>query len=243
MPPATSPRSLDMVHLVIFCRAPQPGQVKTRLIPTLGAHGACELQMECLHDILTESLNWCLQDRCRKAHFFYTPPHCLAKFANWGIPIPPEFSTHPQVGDNLAQRIKHAIATVQAEGDPAKANKKSVVLLIASDLPLLNHQHLEEALLALAHHDVVFGPSPDGGYYLIGTHHSHKWLTFPPTDVLAKNLQSARDHNLSWACISSLPDLDVEVDLWSTLKNSQSVQHTQLRAVQWLMQWARKQCP
>jgi len=42
------------------------------------------------------------------------------------------------------------------------------ILIIGSDLPTLPISHLQQALELLRQHDVVIGPSLDGGYYLIG---------------------------------------------------------------------------
>jgi len=42
------------------------------------------------------------------------------------------------------------------------------VIVIASDCPDLSEEMLREAIVALENHSAVIGPSPDGGYYLIG---------------------------------------------------------------------------
>ena len=43
-------------RLVIFAKAPQPGNVKTRLIPLLGAVGAAQLARRMLAHTLTEAV-------------------------------------------------------------------------------------------------------------------------------------------------------------------------------------------
>jgi len=55
--------------------------------------------------------------------------------------------------------MARAIATHVATGP---------VLIIGSDAPTLPRAHLHQALDELMAHDVVIGPSDDGGYYLIG---------------------------------------------------------------------------
>ena len=41
------------------------------------------------------------------------------------------------------------------------------VVVIGTDVPACGHEHVKTALRALDHHDVVLGPTHDGGYYLI----------------------------------------------------------------------------
>jgi glycosyltransferase A (GT-A) superfamily protein (DUF2064 family) len=42
------------------------------------------------------------------------------------------------------------------------------VVIVGSDVPGITPAHIAAAFAALARHDAVFGPSPDGGYWLIG---------------------------------------------------------------------------
>ncbi len=42
------------------------------------------------------------------------------------------------------------------------------VVIIGTDVPGVTPRHIDRAFAALGSHDVVFGPSPDGGYWLVG---------------------------------------------------------------------------
>ena len=42
------------------------------------------------------------------------------------------------------------------------------VILTGTDLPMMGRKHLESGFYALDLSDVVLGPTPDGGYYLVG---------------------------------------------------------------------------
>jgi len=66
-----------------------------------------------------------------------------------------------QEGDGLGARMSNALDRVLALGHDG-------CVLIGSDLPLLTPAHLESAFRALAAADVTLGPTPDGGYYLVG---------------------------------------------------------------------------
>ena len=219
-----------------MCRAPHPGHINTRLISTLGAHGACELQMACLRDILSEASHWCAQAANRQLHFFYTPSHCLDAFEQWGVHLPRQCRSYPQTGENLEQRMEHAIATVQAVSP-----QDNPVLLVGSDLPLLTCQHWDQALCKLANHDLVFGPSLDGGYYLLGTRVPLNDLLRPAKkEVLQHNLKNARAHQLTCSTIAPLPDLDIEADLWQVLDHPQAAQLAQRRSLKWLKRWQQQ---
>jgi glycosyltransferase A (GT-A) superfamily protein (DUF2064 family) len=96
----------------------------------------------------------------------------------------------------------------------------SRVLLTGCDLPLLTRSHWEAADLLLDRHDVVLGPSADGGYYLIGVRRKARpgwerildlgaWGTGA---VLERTLARARELGTSVGQIAALPDLDVPED-------------------------------
>ena len=101
------------------------------------------------------------------------------------------------------------------------------VLLVGTDLPLLTAAHLDAATDALAETgtpagaDVVFGPSADGGYYLVA-------LKGPPGAlfdlpgwgggaVLQDSLAQARRLGKTTALIDPLPDADTPENLAALL--------------------------
>ena len=65
-----------------------------------------------------------------------------------------------QRGPDLGERMRNAMHDAFALG----ADK---VALIGSDLPALPSQHVIDAFTMLNDADLVLGPSPDGGFYLI----------------------------------------------------------------------------
>jgi len=46
------------------------------------------------------------------------------------------------------------------------------VVIVGSDIPDIRAHHVEQAFHALGDHDAVFGPSADGGYWLVGLRRS-----------------------------------------------------------------------
>ena len=45
-------------------------------------------------------------------------------------------------------------------------------VLVGTDIPSLGPRHIAEAFRLLGHHDVVFGPAADGGFWLVGARRS-----------------------------------------------------------------------
>jgi rSAM/selenodomain-associated transferase 1 len=139
------------VDIAVLAKAPVPGRVKTRLIPTIGAHAAAILQ-----ERLTE-------------HAVETATAAMTGAVTlWCAPDP----SHPSF---RALGIRHAIALRrQADGDLGArmlaATYGGPTLVIGTDCPALTAGHLGAAADTLrAGAEVVLIPAEDGGYVLIGT--------------------------------------------------------------------------
>jgi hypothetical protein len=70
-----------------------------------------------------------------------------------------------QIGEDLGARMDQAFRAIFARGYQR-------VLVVGTDLPSLPGACYTQALGLLADHDLVLGPSLDGGYYLIGLRRS-----------------------------------------------------------------------
>ena len=141
--------------VIVFARAPVAGQVKTRLIPALGAEGAATLHGQLLHRTLVTATNAGLGP----VELHCTPdehdPFLRDCGRRYGVALA------PQRGGDLGARLCHAF-------DEALA-RHSKVIIIGSDCPVLTEQHLRDAQAALAErNDAVLIPAEDGGYALIG---------------------------------------------------------------------------
>lgn len=136
--------------IALFARVPVAGQVKTRLIPALGAEGACRLHERLLARILGVLQQ---QDLC-DAELWLDAPGTHPLLAGSVLPV------CLQQGADLGERMAHAVATT--------LQRYRRVLVIGTDTPGLDADYLEQALQALQDNDVVLGPALDGGYVLIG---------------------------------------------------------------------------
>ena len=140
---------------IVFAKAPRAGEVKTRLIPVLGAAGAAALHGQLLHRTLVTATNAGLgpvELHCAPDDSDAFLRECGRRF---GVPLA------PQRGSDLGARMRHAF-------DDGLA-RHSRVILIGTDCPVLSEQHLRDAQAALADkNDAVLIPAEDGGYALIG---------------------------------------------------------------------------
>lgn len=149
--------------LMVFCKAPIPGQVKTRLIPELTPEQAAELHIElsiktlqrATHSNLCPVQLWCTPTT---DHVFFT-----ASKAAYPVVL------KQQQGADLGVRMHHAFCSALADYSQA--------LLMGCDCPSLTEQDLEQALTALNQdNEVVLAPAEDGGYVMIGLNRPHPEL-------------------------------------------------------------------
>ena len=191
-------------RLLIFAKAPVPGQVKTRLMARLGQVGAAKLYQRLLRRTLRIASRaslcpvqlWCAPDT---RHGFF---HLCRQ--GYGITL------HCQQGVDLGQRMHHALNTVLRQSPYA--------ILIGGDCPPLGEMELHTALMALATgRDAVLGPAADGGYVLIGLRRPNRTLfgqiAWGSSTVLAATRRRLRRAGLDWVELPPGWDLDRPADL------------------------------
>ncbi len=141
-------------RILVFCKAPQAGKVKTRLAKNIGETAAKivheHLARHCLQQMLDFAVApvelWCAPDT---DHDFFS--HCHTEL---GIPL------KRQVGNDLGQRMQHAINETLCNHAP--------VVLVGTDCPALTADYLRSACLAASQNKTVIIPAEDGGYVLLG---------------------------------------------------------------------------
>lgn len=142
---------------VVFAKAPQPGSVKTRLIPALGAQGAADLALRMLRHTLEQAL----------AADVGTVELCMGPAPGgpaWnGVSVPPGVVQTDQGDGDLGQRMARAVDRTTTRG-------AQPVLLMGTDCPALSAAHITLAAQQLQCHDAAIIPVADGGYVLIGLH-------------------------------------------------------------------------
>jgi rSAM/selenodomain-associated transferase 1 len=185
-------------RVVLYAKEPVAGRVKTRLAREIGDAAAAALYAAFLEDLavaLPAPGRW-------EAVLAHAEPEAgpfLRK--TFGAP----WTLSPQGDGSLGMRLRNAF-----EG--------AHVVVAGSDAPTLGRTDLEEAFGALAGGaDVVFAPSPDGGFSLIGTRKKPgdflegvRWSTEYALDDARR---AAERLGLRVALIAPVPDVDVLEDL------------------------------
>lgn len=194
---------------LVFAKAPRAGEVKTRLIPLLGAQGAAALHRQLTHRTLVTATEADLGP----VELHVAPDiddaflrDCSQRF---GVPL------FAQRGADLGERMRNAF-------DEALA-RHGRVIIIGTDCPALTVQHLQQAATALATHDAVLIPAEDGGYALIGLTRGDDSLfsgiAWGSDSVLAATRSRLKALRWRWHELETLWDVDRPEDYrrWSEL--------------------------
>ena len=212
--------------LVIMAKAPKPGRVKTRLSQSLPSPAVTALYRCLLEDTIT-----------------------LARSLS-GVRV--AVMCRDSDKQDLEVLLGHSTQIVTQNGEGLAAGLTSVfrhftaagpqqVIAFNSDSPHLPTSVLLSAFEILAQHDVVVGPTHDGGYYLVGAKASHPSLFegdgMGTRSALDRLLTRTRELELITGFTQPFYDIDVADDL---LRLARELQLDPARAPQtaaWLVEW------
>lgn len=194
-------------RILIFAKAPVPGEVKTRLQPGLSMQQCARLQQRfiehtlrtCLESNLCSVELWCAGDA---QHAFFEA--CRERY-----PV----TVHIQQGGDLGARMLHALGcTLQSA---------KFALIVGTDCPALTVTRLEAAAAILHAHasqqHAVFIPADDGGYVLLGATCAPPALIenieWSSDRVMAQSRQNLGRANVAFTELDPLWDVDRPEDL------------------------------
>jgi uncharacterized protein len=211
--------------LVIMAKAPRPGVVKTRLVPSLSPEAVTDFYCCLLEDTLAlaRSLDVQVAIMCPD-----TDVDELAQLAGNGA------SVVAQKGEGLAAGLTSVFAHF------AERHQRRTIAF-NSDSPHLPRSVLEDAFETLAAHDLVVGPTHDGGYYLVGAKASHPTLFavdgMGTSSALERLLARVRNLELSVGLASPFYDIDVADDLARLAAELRLAPARAPRTAAWLKEW------
>ena len=188
--------------VIVFTRVPIPGQTKTRMMPYFSPEECAKLHENFLKDIAQE---------CEKvnADIFvcYTPKKGKAYLEKLFRKAKEYIS---QTGEGLGERMYQAIEYVLEKGYDS-------CVLIGTDIPELKCSDLEYAFRLLDVNDVVFGPTVDEGYYLVGMKRPvcevFEKKTYGTGNVLEQTVQPLQEMGLTIGYVRRLQDMDDRDDI------------------------------
>ena len=212
--------------LVVMAKAPRPGTVKTRLAQSLPVEAVTELYRCLLDDTMALALSLGTVDVA-----IMCPASDVAELTRLARGV---VSIVAQKGEGLAAGLTSVFAHFAASG-------RQRIVAFNSDSPHLPASVLGSAFEALTGHDVVVGPTHDGGYYLVGAKAAHPAL-FDGDGMGTKNaldalLARARGLQLSVGFTDPFYDIDVAGDLTRLAAELRLAPAKAPRTAVWLKQW------
>lgn len=140
----------DRTRLVILVKEPVPGTVKTRLAKELGAIDATKwYRNEC-----RKTINRLARDPRWDTYLAVSPDNAGMKSRIWPAQIP----RIAQGSGDLGNRMKHVFLQMV----------RGSTIIIGSDIPGIKASQIVTAAKDMQKYDAYLGPSPDGGFWLIG---------------------------------------------------------------------------
>ncbi|MBV1883727.1 MAG: TIGR04282 family arsenosugar biosynthesis glycosyltransferase [Pseudomonadales bacterium] len=209
--------------ILLFSKAPIPGEVKTRLIPKVGADGAAKIHQLLLEKVLQTVLKvtdatvqlWVAND---------TQHDFIVQLKN-----NKKVEVFPQKGRDLGERMKFAVGQAYCQ--------YSRIILIGGDCLSVSSDYIQQSINLLtagdadvvdvdvAKVDMVLGPAEDGGYVTMGLS-TEKPL--PLLDTLFVDIEWGGEKVLSQTlCQASAMNLNVklldsrwDVDRWEDVERA-----------------------
>lgn len=191
--------------IIFFTRIPLMGETKTRLEPFLSPELCVDIQKRFIEDI-------------------------YGKIKNMGIDIVINYSDNgelsvlsdiigedvyylEQEGKDLGEKMYNGINTC------LKQYRK--VVLIGSDIPLINEEDFELAFEILDRKDIVISPTYDGGYYLIGMKKADKSIfeiKYSTNSVYRETIDAIEESGKTYGQGNIQLDIDDEEDFLELYK-------------------------
>lgn len=136
-------------QLVVMLKEPRPGRVKTRLARDIGRIAATWWVRHQTARLLRR-----LRDPRWDLVLAVAPDAAGLTSRAW----PDDLERMPQGPGNLGDRMARVMRT----------RPPGPVCIIGGDIPGITPAHIARAFASLGRNDAVFGPAPDGGYWLVG---------------------------------------------------------------------------
>lgn len=181
--------------LGIMFRIPEHGKVKKRLAAQIGHDEALKAYSSMLYETITNV------SRLKGVDIYGFYEGKVSQQTN----VLEIFDVLAQHGKDIGEKMLNAVNQLLKMG----YNK---VILIGSDSPDVPLKIIYEAFDKLDHHDIVVGPSEDGGYYLIGMKRLlpavFKDISWGTSDVMSSTLENIKKAKLSVSLLSQWYDID-----------------------------------
>lgn len=208
--------------LLVFLKWPEPGRVKTRIANDIGAEKAAEIYRILVQRVIQR----------------ISPIYSELEGVCWVFdPIEKEYEIKDWITKELNNLgftdLKRHIFWSQSDGDLGdrlqSAFEKALfldydrIIAIGTDCIELDSRTIESALVSLlSERSIVFGPSFDGGYYLVGMRSNlglsvFRSISWSTSKVLKQSLDQAVSLDLEYTLLEEFNDVDTLKD-WDSIR-------------------------
>ncbi len=210
-----------MKTLLVFCKEPVAGKVKTRLCPPLTHEEARDLYNAFLRD------SFCQYSR-------------LAKKSGWRIQLAVTPNTSITFFQNFWNELNlntDVEIITQGEGDlgmrmyrrmDEHVSKNNHVAVIGTDHPSLPDEYVTGLFDGLDEFDVTIGPAEDGGYYAMGLKRIDQTLfsniAWSTSSVFDQTMKAIKKSGLTVSVLPTWYDVDDEKALQRLISELELIQ-------------------
>lgn len=209
--------------LILFVKYPDPGRVKTRLGEEIGFYKAARI-----YETLVTEL---LQDLAPGNYELVICVDPAKQISSYAQRFGSQYVYWLQEGQDLGERMAGAFHRAFKEGFAR-------VLLMGSDVPLMDDKGISDFFHALDSSEMVIGPAEDGGYYLIGFQNGAEFdpvfhdIPWSSSVVFEKTMKMAQGLNCTvektWFDIDTVRELGIYHQLIKTDKTFSDIRHESL---------------
>ncbi len=197
--------------VLVLVKHPEPGRVKTRLAATVGLDAAASIYRRLALAVFGQ-----IRGDAEIVAVF-DPPEKRAEIEGWLGNMADHFI--PQVAGDLGCRIDRAFTEAFSRGYER-------VAVVGTDCVEIDGRILDETWAALHSHEMVLGPTEDGGYYLLALNGPcpalFKKIPWSTPAVCADTLARAAKAKLRVHLLPKLRDVDTEED-WHRASSRQNL--------------------
>lgn len=214
-----TPSSRPSTCLALFAKYWEPGKVKTRLAAAVGDQVAADVYRAFL-----ETLLWRFGEEAKSVgeanaaddpmeHVVaYAPENRDSEFREFleFVKKPTSWHLQSQGSGDLGERLELFFKTRFQAGN-------SKVVVIGTDSPTVPGSYLSQATRLLDSHDVVLGPTEDGGYYLVAAKEYvppiFNGIAWSTERVWQQTIARLQDFRVKFAVLPTWYDVDNIEDL------------------------------
>lgn len=190
--------------IIIFCKSPVLGTVKTRMQPFLTQEDSVVLHKS----LAIKTIDLAVKSNLSPVQVWCSPDFSHEFFLDVLEQYP--VTLHKQMGNDLGQKMSYSLSSILEESESA--------ILIGTDCPSFTSDDFEEALVAMNNDaDIVISPAEDGGYTLVGMNHFvpevFEGIDWGTETVFEKTASNISVLNKRFAILDTQWDIDRPEDL------------------------------